>query len=153
MELNIIELTITDEDLASLVGKYALPEDAPVKDLAARIDEGGVTVSGKFHAGILKGAFDACISLQVDGRIVVATLTELKALGPVGGMLKGVLMTKLQEKVSDVPGVSSDEDTIRIDIAELMATKGIAMKIETLEIGFAAGKCMLKLSGSMDCAM
>jgi len=153
LELNNIELTVTDDDLRSLVGKYAPGEGAPVTDLAAKIGEGGVTISGKFKAGILKGSFDASISLRADGQMVLATLTELKALGPVGGMLKGVLMTKLQEKVADIPGVSSDEDAIRIDIEKVLAARGVTSKLRTLEIQFAEGRLTLKLSGSLDCAM
>ena len=153
MELNAIEITITDDDLRSLVSKYAPGDDAPVSDLTAHIDADGVRAGGNFQAGFLKGSFEAGVSLRADGRVVLATLTELKALGPVGDMFKGMIMSAVQKKLGDIPGISSDEDALRFDIETLLAGLGLTAKLGTLAIHFAPGRLTLQLSGSLDCAM
>jgi len=151
LELNNIELTVTDADLAAIVDKYAPGDDAPVGDLAARIDSDGVTISGKLQAGVLKGSFEAGVALRAEGRIVVMGIARVKALGPVGNMFKGMLMSTLQKKLGDTPGVSSDADTIRIDPQRLLASRGVGLTLDTLAITFAPGRLTAKLAGSLDC--
>ena len=152
MELNNIELTVTDADLSALVGKYAPGDEAPVSDLAAMIDERGVIVSGKFQVAVLKGSFEATVALRGEGQMVMATLAEVKALGPVGNMFKGTLMGMLQKKLADVPGVSGDEDAIKVDLADLLASRGITASVGELVISCAPGRLTLKLSGELGCA-
>ena len=150
LELNAIELTITDGDLRAIIDKYVCSDDLPVSDLDARVGDDGVIVSGKYQAAFLKGSFEATISLAADGQVVAATLADLKALGPVGNMFKGMLMSTLQTKLGDIPGISGDKDVIRFDLARLLADRGFAAKFAVIEIRCAPGRCMVKLSGSID---
>jgi hypothetical protein len=153
LELNAIELTITDGDLRAIIDKYVRQDDLPVSDLDAHIGADGVIVRGKYQAAFLKGSFEATVSLAADGQVVLAALADLKALGPVGNMFKGTLTSALQKKLGDIPGVSGDKDTIRIDAARLLAERGLAVQVATLEIHCAPGRLTLKLSGSIDCAV
>ena len=153
MELNAIELTITDGDLRAAIDKYVRDDDLPVSDLDARIVDDGVIVRGNYQAAFLKGSFEATVSLRADGEVVAAALADLKALGPVGNMFKGTLMSALQKKLVDIPGVSGDKDTIRFDAARLLADRGLAVQVAALDIRFAPGRLMVKLSGSIDHAM
>ncbi len=82
--------------------------------------------------------------------MVAATLTDLKALGPVGNMFKGTLMSALQKKLGDIPGDSGDKDVIRFDPARLLADRGLAVQIAALEIRCSPGRLTVKLSGSID---
>jgi hypothetical protein len=153
LELNSIEITITDADLATLLSKYSPGADAPVSDLLVKIEADGVKASGKFQAGFLKGSFEALVSLRAEQQVVLATLADLKALGPVGGMFKGMIMSSVQKKLGDMPGVSGDDDAIRFDLTEFLAGRGVAATFQTLAISFAPGRLTLKLSGQLDCAM
>ena len=150
MELNAIELTVTDDDLRAVIDKYACGDDLPVTDLDAQIGADGIVVRGKFRAAFLKGSFQATVSPRAEGQVILAALTELQALGPVGNMFKGMLMSALQTKLGDIPGISGDEDAIRIDLAQVLADRGLAAKLGTLEICCSPGRCTLKLSGSID---
>ena len=152
LELNAIELTITDSDLRAIIGKYVPGDDLPVSDLEAQIGSDGVIVRGKYQAAFLKGSFDAAVSLRADGQVVLATLADLKALGPVGNMFKGALMSMLQKNLGDIPGISSDGDAIKFDLEILLADHGITAKLGTLDIRCAPGRLTLKLSGEVDCA-
>ena len=153
MELNAIELTITDGDLRAVIDKYVCSDDLPVSDLDARIGADGVVVRGGYQAAFLKGSFEATVSLRAEGQVVVATLAQLKALGPVGNMFKGTLMSVLQKNLVDIPGVSGDKDSIRFDVARLLADRGFAVKLAALDIRCSAGRGTLKFSGSIDHAM
>jgi hypothetical protein len=148
LELNAIELTVTDGDLRSMIDKYVPGDDLPVSDLEARVGDDGVVVSGKYRASILKGSFEAIVSLRAEGQVVLATLTKLKALGPVGAMFKGVLMSALQKKLADIPGICGQDDAIKFDLAVLLARRGVAVTLSTLEIRCAPGALAVKLSGS-----
>ena len=152
MELNAIELTITDGDLRAAIDKYVRDDDLPVSDLDARIGDDGVIVRGNYQAAFLKGSFEATVSLRADGEVVAAALADLKALGPVGNMFKGTLTSALQKKLVDIPGVSGDKDTIRFDLARLLADRGFAAKLGALEISCAPGRLTVRFSGSLDCA-
>jgi len=153
LELNAIELTITDGDLRALIDKYVRDDDLPVSDLDARIGDDGVIVRGNYQAAFLKGSFETTVSLRADGDVVAAALADLKALGPVGNMFKGTLMSALQKKLGDIPGVSGDKDTLRFDVSRLFADRGLAVQIAALEIRCSPGKLTVKLSGSIDHAM
>jgi hypothetical protein len=152
LELNAIELTFTDADLAAVLDKYVCSDKLPVSDLEAGIVADGVEIRGQYQASFLKGSFEAIVSLRADGQVVLATLVDLKALGPVGNMFKGVLMSMVQKKLDDIPGVSGDDDAIRIDLAVVLADRGLAAKLGTLDIRCAPGRGTLKLSGTLDCA-
>ncbi len=119
-------------------------------DLEATISAGGVEIRGNYQAAFLKGEFEATISLLADGQVVLATLADLKALGPVGNMFKGVLMSMLQKHLGEIPGITGDDDAIKFDLAVLLADRGFAAKLGTLEIRCAPGRLTLKLSGSID---
>ena len=151
MELNNIEITVTDADLAAIIARRASGDDSPVSDIHASINEDGVIAAGKFRAGFIKGSFEATVSLEADGRFVLARLARLKALGPVGNMFKGMILSAVRKKLGDVPGVDSDEDAIRIDPQVLLAAKGVAAQFETLAISSRQGGLTLKLSGRLDC--
>ena len=150
MELNAIELTVTDGDLRAILGKYVCCDELPVSDLEARIGDDGVIVSGKYQAAFLKGAFEATVALRADGQVVLATIADIKALGPVGNLFKGMLMSTLQTKLGDIPGISGDDDAIKCDLAMLLSDRGFAAKLGALEIGCAPGRLTVKLSGSLD---
>ncbi|MCP4377055.1 MAG: hypothetical protein GY794_12860 [bacterium] len=150
MELNTIEITLTDADLRAMVTKYAGSDDIPVSDLDARIDTSGVVISGEFKAAFLKGSFEAIVSLTTSGQTVIATLAELKALGPVGNMFKGLAVSMLQEKLADIPGISGDGETIKFDLPQLLAQRGLEARIDSLDISFAAGRLAVSLSGSLE---
>ena len=150
MELNTIELTITDADIRAVIDKYVCCDKLPVSDLEAQIGPRGVEVRGNFQAAFLKGAFEATVSLHADGQVVLATLADLNALGPVGNMFKGMLMSMLQKNLGEIPGISGDDEAIRLDLAILLADRGFAAKLGTLEINCAPGRLTLKLSGSIE---
>ena len=150
MELNAIELTITDGDLRAVIDKYVPGDDLPVSDLDAQIGDDGVVIRGKYQAAFLKGSFEATVSLLAQSQVVLATLADLNALGPVGNMFKGMLMSALQKNLGDIPGISGDKDAIRFDLPRLLAARGFAAKLGTLEIRCSPGRCTVKLSGSID---
>jgi hypothetical protein len=150
LELNAIELTVTDGDLRALIDKYVCAADLPVSDLDAQISADGVVVLGKFQAAFLNGSFEATISLAAEGQVVAAALVDLKALGPVGNMFKGMLMSTLHTKLGDIPGISGDKEVIRFDLARLLADRGFAAKLAVIEIRCEPGRCTVKLSGSID---
>ena len=153
MELNAIELTVTDDDLRAVIDKYVCADGLPVNDLDAQIGADGVIVRGKYHAAFLKGSFEAAISLSAESPAVLVTLSDLKALGPVGNMFKGLLMSELQKKLCDIPGISGDKDAIKFDLHRLLADRGLAVQLAALDISCRPGRLTVKLSGSIDCAV
>ena len=150
LELNLIELTVTDADLSAVIDKYVRCDDLPVSDIEATVNADGVEVRGKYQAAFLKGSFEASVALHAEGHVVLATLAEIRALGPVGNMFKGMLMTTLQKNLGDIPGISGDEDAIKFDLAQLLAGRGFAAKLGTLDISCSPGRLTVKLSGSID---
>jgi len=153
LELNAIELTITDDDLSVVIDKYVRDDNPHVSDLEARIGAEGIIVCGKYHAAFLKGSFEGTVSLRAADGVIEVALADLKALGPVGNMFKGTLMSALQEKLGDIPGVSGDKDVVRFDVVRLLADRGLAVQLAALDIQCSAGRCAVKLSGSIDRAV
>jgi len=152
MELNALELTVTDRDLRGAIDTYA-GDGLPVSDIEARFDADGLTVTGKYQAGPLKGSFAATVSLQTDAHTVIATLEKLDALGPFGGMFKGAIVSALLKKLGDLPGISGEKNAVRCDIRQLLAARGLDARFETLDITQQTGKLTLRMSGSIDAAV
>jgi len=152
MELNALEMTVTDRDLRTVIEKYS-GDGPPVSDVNAHFSDEGLVVTGKYEAGPLNGKFEATVSLRADGQVVTASLDRLKALGPFGGMLKGRIISALLEKLGDLPGISGEKDAIRCDIRQLLAARKFDAQFETLEILPQTGRLTLKLSGSIDAAL
>ena len=146
MKVENIRISITDQDLNELI-RSRFPDNAPVRDLAACVQRDGIAVTGKCSVKFVPIRFEAILCPRADGGVLVVELANLKAVGPLGNALKGVLMSFARDALSEVPGVDGDGNEIRFDFRDLLASKGIVCEFESMCVQTHSGTLTLELSG------
>ena len=152
MQVEALRVCITDHDLGVLIEGF-LPDDQLVDELSACIVDDGIVATGKLNVKkLVKVPFEALIRPWAEGEVVRLELANLEAVGPLGNMLKGILVSLLRRSLPELPGIDGDSSEIRCDLRKLLESKGIACEFEALKVQTHSGKLVLELSGSVDMA-
>jgi hypothetical protein len=137
MEIHALRLQLTECDLADLAQR-ALRDQDQLSDVQIRITPEGVVVSGIFQL-MLRVKFETLWSLNVQSGSLAVTLSELRAGGFGAGMLKGVLMGMVQSEIEREHGVSVEGETIRVDIDQVLAARGLVVLCNLVRVECSSG--------------
>ncbi len=106
MELNALELVLTDADLAALIEKHA-PADLPIEDLKVTLRPEGVCVQGAYPM-LVRVNFECLWTVAIAAGKVRCSIAKLKAMGMPAMVFKSAVLKVLE-------GVAKDEFWIAID--------------------------------------
>ena len=102
MEINALELILTDADLAALIEKHS-PPDLPIEDLKVTFRPEGVCVQGSYPM-LVRVNFECWWTVEAaDGKVRCA-IAKLKAMGMPAMVFKSAVLKVLE-------GVAKDEST------------------------------------------
>ncbi len=147
MNIESLAVHVTDADLDDLIERYALTDER-LHELAARIETGGIALTGTARIATKTVSFEATLQLAIDGTAVTATLSRLKAIGGLAGMFKGTIVKMLARDLADIPGLTRIKNGVRFDIAPFMASHGMAADIRRLALTTEPGSLQLDLAAS-----
>lgn len=145
MNIESLVVHITDSDLNDLIERYALA-DEHLDELSARIETGGVVLTGTARWKARTVSFEATLAPAVDGTAVVAVLSRLKALGGLAGIFKGTIVKMITRDLADIPGLTSIKNGVRFDSAVFMTTHGMTADIRRLTLTTGPGSLRLELA-------
>jgi hypothetical protein len=114
MQVYALKLAVSEQDLNDLLRKY-LPADHPIEDLAVRVAEQGLTVSGIYPL-FINVHFETLWRLGLEQGRVTARLAHFKAMGVPGNIFKSAIMKIVEDLASAEEWIEVAGDTLRIDV-------------------------------------
>ena len=147
MNIESFKINISDNDLADIITNYSLEDK--IEDIAIKIEEDGVKLSGKINVMIKAVPFTAVVILEAQGSIVTAHLSELEAMGGLGNQFKGSLVKMVTNNLPEIVGLSNLEEGIQFNIEEYLKDKDLVADIDHLQISMNSGSLDIDLSGNV----
>ena len=143
MEIFALKLAVSEAGFNALLTEY-LPEDAAVENLRVRIAPEGVHVLGDYPTVFGKVPFETHWEMRVVTGQVYARLLALKVSGVPGNLFRKMVLDLIQEVLEGEPGVVLDQETLRIDVEKVAASKHVALICHLREIRCETGRLMVE---------
>src|SRR4051795_6060323 len=128
MDIQALKLFVTEDEINDLLAKF-LPPDLPVQRLSVRLTPEGVVVQGVYPTLLVKMAFETLWEITAAGPEVEARLANVKVAGLPAGKLRGLLVKLIRDATAHEPGVRVRDETIRLDVAEALRSKGLPLQV------------------------
>ena len=150
MQIDQLRLRISDADLRQLL-PVLRPRETPVDELSVTITPAGFVAKGKYKQTITVG-FEAMIKVIANGAVVGIQLADLKAAGPLGGMLRGVITKMITERLRGYPGVQEASGGVIVDINGVIESLGFASRVKDVKITPGDGEVTVEIAGQLSMA-
>ena len=149
MRIKSLEIQLTNQDIGDIIRRY-LPDNRKVRNLASQLTDEGIIVTGEYKK-VIWLSFEATVQSRAHGHILELQLTDLKAAGPLGNLLRDMVMGAVAKSVCEIHGIEIAGDKIVCDLQALLAAYGYAAKL-SLQIDMSAAELVLRMSGDVDVA-
>lgn len=143
MEIHTLKVSISEEDIHSLIAASP-PGKSPVENLRVRLTPDGILVLGDYPALFMKMAFETLWEVQGAGSVVVARLASIKVSGLPAAMLRGVLMKTIRDMTAHEPGVSVEEESIRIDLSKHSEAQKLRLRVNLIGVRCDTGQLVIE---------
>jgi hypothetical protein len=138
MDIEALRLLITEDELNSLLQEH-LPTDAGVRNLRVGLLPEGVQVNGQYTTMLMPIAFETLWELSVTEGHIQARLATVKVAGFPATKLRGVLLSALADNVSQEPGVTIQDEVIRVNLNDLLRSRDVPVRLTPHVIRCARG--------------
>jgi hypothetical protein len=128
MEILALKLLVPEDDVNGLLAEH-LPKDVPVRKLTVRLTPEGIRVQGEYPTVFMNVAFESLWAIAVVVGQLELRLADVKVSGFPATMLRGVIFKMLRESTPREPGLSVQGETLRIDLEQFLAAKGLPLKV------------------------
>jgi hypothetical protein len=142
MEIQTLTLRVTEKDLNDIVSRY-LPADQPLENLKIRLEPEGLYVTGDYPL-FVRVAFETLWELAVEAGKVTARLANLKAMGLPATMFNSVVLKAIEDAVQKEPWLAFDQDTVKVDVDQLLAGEGIPVQTNLTTVRCQARSLILE---------
>lgn len=142
MEIQSLRLTISEDDLNSLLRKH-LPDDAPVEKLQVRLTPAGVVVTGVYPL-FINVSFETQWELSAQQGNVAARLANLRALGVPGNVFKSAVLKLVADAAKKEPWLRIDKDTVLLDVDAALLKHGLPARTNLTRVACAAGEIIVE---------
>ncbi|HEX3315275.1 MAG TPA: hypothetical protein VHR72_10315 [Gemmataceae bacterium] len=119
MDVNALELVLTDADLAALISKHA-PADLTVEDLKVVFRPEGICVTGSYPM-LVRVNFECWWTAEVTAGKVRCMISKLKAMGMPAMVFKSAVVKVLESFAKDEFWIAIDGETVVLDPEFLLA--------------------------------
>ena len=142
MEIQVLRLRITDQDLNELLTRY-LPGDSGLENVRIRIAPEGVHVTGEYPL-LVRVSFETLWELHAQAGKVHARLAGLKAMGLPATVFKGAVLKAIGEAVQHENWLAFESDTMVVDVDRLLAERGIQAKTNLSTVRCLVGEMVIE---------
>jgi hypothetical protein len=148
MEIQALKLLVSEDTVNRLVAEHT-PKDLPVQKFAVSLTPEGVRVQGEYPTVFMKVAFESMWTLAVRGGQLEVSLAEVKVSGFPATMLRGVIFKILKEYIPREPGLTIEGETLRINIEQFLAAKGLPLQVNLRGVVCGLGRLVI-VAGTED---
>src|SRR5262245_29145948 len=124
MEIHALKLTITEQDLNSLLKKH-LRDDQPLEDVEVRVTPQGITFKGMYPL-FINVSFETQWELAFDKGKLSARLTNFRAMGVPGNVFKSAILKFVSDAAKAEPWIQVERETVWIDVDRALLKNGLA---------------------------
>ena len=119
MDVNALELVVTDADLAALVEKH-VPADLSIEDLKVTIRPEGICMQGSYPM-LVRVNFECWWTAEVSAGKIRCAISKLKALGMPAMVFKSAIIKVLGDFAKNEFWRAIDGETVVLDPEFLLA--------------------------------
>lgn len=144
MEIQSLKLLLTDADLSQLI-RQALRDEDRLENVQVRLLPEGVHLQGEFSTGFgFKVPFETIWQVKPAGSALEVELETIKVAGLSAGMLRGALLRTVGDYAEEHPGVSMDQETLRIDLREALSREGVDLLVRFTAVRMSIGAAVIE---------
>jgi hypothetical protein len=119
MDVNALELVLTDADLAALIEKH-VPPDLSIENLKVAFRPEGLCMTGSYPM-LVNVNFECWWTATVTAGKIRCAITKLKAMGMPAMVFKSAIIKVLESFAKDEFWISIDGETVVLDPEFLLA--------------------------------
>jgi hypothetical protein len=92
----------------------------------------------------MKMSFETLWEVSVAAGVVQSRLAHVKVAGLPATLLRGVLLKVIRDATAQQPGLSVQDDAVRIDVQEALRAKGIPLNVYPTAVQCGEGHVILE---------
>ena len=144
MEIQALKLLVPEDAVNRLVAEHA-PKDVPVQKLVVRLTPEGVRVQGEYPTVFMKVAFDSLVDANGGRGTARSAAGGSEGVGfPRNNAAGRDLQDAQGIRARSDPGLTVDGDTLRINIDQFLAAKGLPLKVNLREVLCRLGSLLIE---------
>ena len=146
MHINCLDISISENDLNSIIQKKMPPNDK-ISNLRADVMTGKIMVSGKVRV-LLPVPFEADFELSHTANDIIAHLADIRPMSAIADQFKN----KILEKITDAaPFLQLDKknESIKAPINEALQNSGIDSKLVIEDLTVVEKELSIKVQGDI----
>jgi hypothetical protein len=146
MHINCLDLSISDNDLNSIIQKRVPPNDK-ISNLRVAMKTGKIIVSGTVRV-LLPVNFEADFELSHTDNDIIAHLAEIRPMSAIADQFKN----KILEKITDAsPFLQLDKknESIKAPINEALQNNGVVSNLVIEDLNVSDKKLQIKVQGDV----
>ena len=128
MDIEVFRIRTADQELTDLARENT-PEDIGIQDLDIKVQVDGIAITGKYTGMMMPIQFETFFEPVVSNGIVEARLTSVKVAGFSANNIRKVLLSMISDLMEQQPGLSIDNETIRLDLSALLAGYDLPLRV------------------------
>jgi hypothetical protein len=144
MELDLLRLVVTEVDLNRELASHQ-PADMSLENLAARILPEGIRISGSYSLMVMSLSFETLWTLTGKADTIEARLSDLQVAGFPASKLRSLLLKVLYDSIPPKPGVNVDNDMLRVNLTELLASEKVPLRVNLAGIDCYQGRLVVRV--------
>jgi hypothetical protein len=143
MEIHLLKLLVTENDINTLVAK-ALANEPQVRDVKVTLTSDGVNVSGVYPTAFMSVRFQTLWAVSVEEGKVAARLADLKVVGLPVTMLRPAIMAALADAVAKEEAIEIKGDHLLFDPNHALAKHGLTGKTNLTAVRSEPGQLVIE---------
>jgi hypothetical protein len=143
MEIQALKLFVPEDVVNQLIAEHT-PKDVPLQDLKVHLTPEGIRVQGKYPTMFLKVAFESLWAIAVVNRQLEVKLADVQVSGFPATMLRGLIFKMMKDATAREPGLTVDGETLRINIEEFLAAKGLPLTVNLTNVRCSPGSLVIE---------
>ncbi len=149
MIIDTVNIAITEKELNIAIGKF-LPKGLPLSQLRLELVDNCIKITGNAEK-VVKVPFVVWIKLLLKKPTKIeAKIVKIEAVGPVGNMLRSLILNVIVKMLPEKFGIRSFRNSIKIYINKILSIKDARPNVKVNEINIEKGILKVSLSGNID---
>ncbi|NDH07531.1 hypothetical protein EBX93_16710 [bacterium] len=137
MEIENLSLRIDETPLNALISSK-LPKGTNLQELKVVMDEGEVSLEGKYFAVMFPIKFKVLLHIELSSNNIAVNFKDFKIQGMPAALFKNMLIEFISDQTGDIDGISTGDNGIIIMPEVMLKKEGISLggnlkKIECLK--------------------
>ncbi len=147
MNLQNLDVTINDDDLNKVIGRY-VPANRKIGNIRAALQDDHLVFSGRITL-LLSVEFEASFLVSHTANEIVAKLIKIHPMSAIAGQFKTKILQKIVE-FAPFATLDAEHDSIRIQVNDILNNYELISRLYIEDLSLEDNLLSLKLRGSIN---